>query len=223
MRWRRPTAIGAGLLALVLGLLLAGFSGAARADEASELLRTVEGAWVFAPATGAAGYSRLTVADLSGYPSGAAPKPLAVILYAHGCDGLSEISAASGRFLAQAGYLVVEPDSFARAAKPASCEPAQHLGGLHRAVLGWRQKELRYAARKLRAADRCATFRSSSWDIRKARSPPQLLRMCQPPAGSSRDGPATPAGPNIAVSPRLPGSRFWRSSAKTTRGSVSRS
>ncbi len=92
-----------------------------------------------------------TVADLGGHPSGAAPKPLAVILYAHGCDGLSEISAASGRFLAQAGYLVVEPDSFARASKPASCEPAQHLGGLHRAVLGWRQKEMRYAARKLRA------------------------------------------------------------------------
>lgn len=138
----------AGFLCL---LLAAGLAAAARADEAGELPRTWAGSWVFAPGKNAAGFTRLSVADLPDYRRRQALGPRAVVLYAHGCDGLSEISAASGRFLAQHGYLVVEPNGFARTDKPASCKPAKHLGGLHRAVLGWRQDEMRYAAAKLRA------------------------------------------------------------------------
>ncbi|MGE4328264.1 MAG: hypothetical protein AB7E21_19455 [Pseudodonghicola sp.] len=128
------------LCALCLGTM-------ARAE--SELSRTWDAAWVFAPSAGTAGYRRLSVADLPAALTDRAPR--ALVVYAHGCDGLSEISAATGRFLAQAGILMVAPDSFARTDKPQSCDPTIPRGGLHRAVLGWRQEEMRLAADHLRA------------------------------------------------------------------------
>ena len=139
------------LLLIIVLLLVA--PAAARADSGSdpaELLRTWQAAWVFAPAADALGYIRLTTAALPGFLA-RQTRRLVPVVYAHGCDGLSDISAETGRFLARAGYLVVEPDSFARRDKPVSCEPAAHLGGLHRAVLGWRQAELRAAAARLAA------------------------------------------------------------------------
>ena len=145
----RTSKTGIGRLT-ILAMMLAAICGAAwGSNEASELQRTWDAAWVFAPDASAAGYARLRGSDLrQRFEPGVAP-PAAIVLHAHGCDGLSEISAASGRFLAQSGYLVVEPDSFARRDKPVSCKPARHLGGLHRAVLGWRHDEMRFAAAKL--------------------------------------------------------------------------
>ncbi|MGD9862638.1 MAG: hypothetical protein AB7S99_05440 [Pseudodonghicola sp.] len=119
------------------------------APEAAEVRRTWDAALVFAPAATPAGYRRLTTAELAGALDTAAPR--ALVVYAHGCDGLSDISSSTGRFLAQAGFLVVAPDSYARAEKPVSCDPGIPRGGLHRAVLGWRQAEMRFAAERLRA------------------------------------------------------------------------
>ncbi|TDK41384.1 hypothetical protein [Antarcticimicrobium luteum] len=133
-------------LGVALALALGAGTGARAADE---LQRTWDAAWVFAPAEGAAGYARLSAAELAEHLAAASPR--AVVVYAHGCDGLSEISAATGRFLAQAGVLTVAPDSFARTNKPKSCDPGIPRGGLHRAVLGWRQAEMRFAAERLRA------------------------------------------------------------------------
>lgn len=133
--------------ALVLAVAMTlGTGAAARADEVQ---RTWDAAWVFVPAEGAAGYARRGVAELAAHL--AASPPRALVVYAHGCDGLSEISAATGRFLAQAGVLMVAPDSFARQDKPVSCDPSIPRGGLHRAVLGWRQEEMRFATDRLRA------------------------------------------------------------------------
>lgn len=75
--------------------------------------------------------------------------PGAIVLYAHGCDGLSRITDATGRFLAQAGHAVIAPDSFARAEKPVSCIPALQRGSLHRRVLAWRQAELAHAMERI--------------------------------------------------------------------------
>lgn len=133
-------------LAFAFALALGGGTGA---QAGTEVQRTWDGAWVFAPNKGAAGYQRLTVAELAEQLAGDPPR--ALVVYAHGCDGLSEISAATGRFLAQAGILMLAPDSFARESKPQSCDPTIPRGGLHRAVLGWRQDEMRFAAGKLRA------------------------------------------------------------------------
>jgi len=75
--------------------------------------------------------------------------PGAVVIYAHGCDGLSGITDATGRFLARAGHVVIAPDSFAREAKPVSCHPAQQRGSLHRRVLAWRHAELAHAMERI--------------------------------------------------------------------------
>jgi len=132
----------------VLGLLLACTVAAAASDKA-ELQRTWQSAWVFVPAANETGYSRVAATELDDYLAGRERRPRAVILYAHGCDGLSGITTASGRYLARAGYVVVAPDSYARRYKPVSCKPARHAGSLHRAVLGWRQNELHFAMDKL--------------------------------------------------------------------------
>ena len=136
--------------AFTLALTLGATGGATETRAAgTEVQRSWDAAWVFAPAEGAAGYARLGVAELAEYLATASPR--ALVVYAHGCDGLSEISAATGRFLAQAGVLMLAPDSFARADKPKSCDPTIPRGGLHRAVLGWRQDEMRFAVEHLRA------------------------------------------------------------------------
>ena len=110
-------------LLLAALLFLGSASLPARADsgrDPAELQRTWEAAWVFLPSDAAAGYRRTTVAAL-----GAVPAEAAIVLYAHGCDGLGEMAAETGRFLARAGYIAVMPDSFARLDKPVSCRPAQ--------------------------------------------------------------------------------------------------
>lgn len=73
----------------------------------------------------------------------------ALIVYLHGCDGIGSHGARTADWLADAGYLVLAPDSFARVHKPLSCDPSRLAGGLHREVLGWRQAE---ADRALRGA-----------------------------------------------------------------------
>ncbi len=131
-------------LAAALILLLA--VPAARADP-RELERTWAAAVVWLPGRNAP--VRASVEDLRGWLAWN-PSPTAVV-FAHGCDGIGRIGERIGRFLAEAGHLVVAPDSFARLDKPKSCEPARHRGGLHREVLGWRQDELRYALLRLRS------------------------------------------------------------------------
>lgn len=73
-----------------------------------------------------------------------------VVLYAHSRDGLGRITMVTARFLARTGYLVAALDSFAREQKPRNCNAAPQRGGLHRAVLGWRQAEMQLAMEKLR-------------------------------------------------------------------------
>ncbi|MBZ8117695.1 hypothetical protein KUD11_03430 [Roseovarius sp. LXJ103] len=124
--------------------LLAGPASAETGSDPVELDRTYEAALVYLP--GAEGPEQGTVADLSAHLVDAP----ALVLYMHGCSGIIEIAHAAGRMYAQAGYVFVAPDSFARAEKPASCRPEVPEGGLHRAVLGWRQAEAGHAIAQLR-------------------------------------------------------------------------
>lgn len=136
----------AALVALVAMCVLAPVY-AGSGDDPAELARTWRHAWVFVPLAASAGYERVTTGRLRELLR-RRTRPLPVVVYAHGCAGLNEIAARTGRFLARAGYLVIQPDGFARRIKPISCVPADHRGGLHRAVLGWRHAEVRYAMRK---------------------------------------------------------------------------
>ncbi|WP_281966904.1 dienelactone hydrolase family protein [Roseovarius nanhaiticus] len=110
----------------------------------TEVARTWEAAQVWLPGT-------VNATSIEALDEGETPR--AVVLYAHGCDGLSRITTVTARFLADAGHLVVAPDSFARQDKPVSCNAAQQRGGLHRGVLRWRQQEMQYALAQLREKD----------------------------------------------------------------------
>ena len=145
-----------GLRTLILTFAVsafAGLSGSAWAGtgtgaDAAELERTWASAPVYLPTAGS--YRRLTTAELTAVLAGQSQLP-SVVIYVHGCSGLGRAAVDAGEFLASAGYLVIEPDSFARLAKPKSCDPAVHRGGLHREVLGWRHEEVKFSVRKLRA------------------------------------------------------------------------
>lgn len=128
------------LVALLTGLIKAP-ALADTARDPAELVRTWAGARVWLPQepNNTTGVQALEMA------SGAR----AVVIYAHGCDGLSRITDETGRFLARAGFAVIAPDSFARLDKPVSCVPAQRRGSLHRAVLSWRHAELSHALEAL--------------------------------------------------------------------------
>ncbi len=141
---RRLAAVAA--LALLLGACAALAQGGAR--DPDEIARTWRAARVFLPV--ADGVERSTVGRLDRKRL-AGLGPLPVVIYAHGCAGIGPATDDTGRYLARAGFLVIAPDSFARKDKPRSCDPARHRGGLHRAVLGWRQAEVDNAIRKARA------------------------------------------------------------------------
>lgn len=143
-----------GLRALVLTFAVfapAFLPGSVRAGtgaDAAELERTWASAPVYLPTAGS--YRRLTTTGLVAALASQSRLP-SVVIYVHGCSGLGRAAVDAGEFLARAGYLVIEPDSFARLAKPKSCDPAIHRGGLHREVLRWRHEEVKFSIRKLRA------------------------------------------------------------------------
>lgn len=144
------------LAAAIAILLSAGAAAADSGEDPAELERTFQAARVYLPAASSPGVRQVDVATLTGDGLAESDPPKAVIVYAHGCDGLSRITDASGWFLARAGYAVIAPDSFARLDKPVSCEPARHRGSLHRAVLGWRQAEVRHAVERVRGLNSLA-------------------------------------------------------------------
>ncbi len=123
-------------------------SAVVQAEDPKELERTWLAAWVFLPEVSTEGYRQVTTAELPSLLE-ARETALPAIVFAHSCSGHFYASNVTGAFLAKAGFLVVMPDSFARENKPTSCIPAKHLGGLHRAVLGWRQAEMAYAIARL--------------------------------------------------------------------------
>ncbi|MEO1194108.1 MAG: dienelactone hydrolase family protein [Pseudomonadota bacterium] len=130
-----------------------------------ELERTWEGAWIFLPAPQHSdGFRRISMETLERSLASreAAGEPaLPIVIYAHGCSGHWRATRVTGAALARAGYLVIAPDGFARKTKPQSCDAATVRGGLHRAVLGWRQAEMGYAikeARSLPGGDEAPVF-----------------------------------------------------------------
>ncbi|MBT8350981.1 MAG: dienelactone hydrolase family protein, partial [Deltaproteobacteria bacterium] len=81
--------------------------------------------------------------ELDNIPSGSA---IPLIIYMHGCGGSGGIDDfRTFHFLANKGYAVLAPNSFAREYKPRSCDPETYTGGFHRGVLGFRLAEAQYA------------------------------------------------------------------------------
>jgi len=132
----------------VIAVIAAPAQADGRADDPRELQRTYAAALVYVPDE-VHGARRIGIGSLEEYLANH-PHPR-LVLYMHGCTGIVEIAHVAGRMYAQAGYIFVAPDSFAREDKPVSCRAEIPEGGLHRAVLGWRQAEVDHAMAQLGA------------------------------------------------------------------------
>lgn len=79
----------------------------------------------------------------------AAVRPWPTVVYIHGCKGHGRSSRVALKVLAGAGFVVIAPDSFARAGRPQTCDPSRHRnikGAPHRDVTQMRLVEIDYAA-----------------------------------------------------------------------------
>ena len=116
----------------------------------SDIERTWEYAMVALPALGAEAplLSRMNERDvaerLALLPEG---ETLPVAVYMHGCTGLSNTGFLLR--LAEKGFAVVAPDSFARRYRPLQCDPGTKTGGYNVFVYDFRQAEISFALAQL--------------------------------------------------------------------------
>jgi dienelactone hydrolase len=133
---------------IMIGLsLVNSLASNAAADE--ELDRTWAGGLIFYPKDGRFAFGK--IASHVGLAQAAiGNRKLPVIVYMHGCSGLDLLSKQTARDHVLDGFVVVMPDSYARANKPPSCILEKHQSGLHRSVIFWRQNEANNAIRNAR-------------------------------------------------------------------------
>ena len=127
-------------------------------DTRPDLVRTWEEAWVYLPA---AEDGDQPVTAKIGSLDGKAAARIAqlqerrrgppVVLYLHGCTGLG--NTVFFEALAQAGYVVIAPDSMARAFRPLQCDPERRTGGYNLFVYEFRLAEISYALERMRELD----------------------------------------------------------------------
>ncbi|MCY3825525.1 MAG: dienelactone hydrolase family protein [Nitrospinae bacterium] len=80
-------------------------------------------------------------------------KKRSTVVFAHGCRGLGRGNLRYMRLLAEEGYAVIAPDSFARRYRPETCDPSRRRGikgAPHRRVNQMRQEEIHHADYRLR-------------------------------------------------------------------------
>lgn len=115
----------------------------------AETLRTWQAALIRVPLEGG-GSAPATLSELADRFS-ADGKRHATVIYLHGCSGIWAGTHQRMKFLADNGYLVIAPASFARQKYPKSCDPVTHEGGLYRHTLKMRQADAGYAIQQARA------------------------------------------------------------------------
>ncbi len=71
-----------------------------------------------------------------------------VVIYLHGCSGFWSGSSFRINWLAQNGFVVIAPNSFAREFYPQSCNPSTNESGLFRPTLAIRQFDAGYSIKK---------------------------------------------------------------------------
>ncbi len=75
-------------------------------------------------------------------------KRFPTVIYLHGCSGVWQGTYRRIDFLANHGFAVIAPVSFARKKYPKSCDTKTHKGGLYRPTLKMRQYDAEYAIKK---------------------------------------------------------------------------
>ena len=121
-------------------------------DLADEARRTFDAAYVMIEVEGVLIEGRMSERFVQDKLAGLRKKRPTVI-FSHGCAGLGRGNLRYMRLLAQAGYAVIAPDSFARRYRPETCIPSSHQGikgAPHRRVNRMRQEEIHHAAYRVR-------------------------------------------------------------------------
>lgn len=121
-------------------------------DLADEARRTFDAAYVMIEVEGALieggmsdGFVRGKLAKLK--------KKRPTVIFSHGCAGIGRGNLRYMRLLAQAGYAVIAPDSFARRYRPETCIPSEHgliPGAPFGRVSRMRQEEIHHAVYRVR-------------------------------------------------------------------------
>lgn len=140
---------------ILLILLLGGCLLVVGADDPAELARTWDGAHVVVPVPGEGRSVRYIEGEMADVAGDLAALPdgmrLPLVIYLHGCAGFHGGNRRDARLLAEQGYAVIAPDSFARADKPQSCDWRRRRAGLHWGVVFFRLAEARHAHERARA------------------------------------------------------------------------
>lgn len=116
-------------------------------SDPEELRRTWQAALVRVPV--ASGVLRGSIADLdtAQIPDGT---KFPTVIYLHGCAGVWAGTYRRIDWLAENGFAVIAPVSFAREKYPQSCDPREHRSSLYRPILKMRQQDAGHAIRQAR-------------------------------------------------------------------------
>ena len=142
-------------LLMPICILLSGCAGGIdpkTLDLADEARRTFDAAYVMIGSSGAFIEGRVDEEFVRAKLAGIRKKRPTVV-FVHGCTGLGRGNLRYMRLLAEAGYAVIAPDSFARRYRPETCDPSRRRGiegAPHRRVSQMRQEEIHHAAYRLR-------------------------------------------------------------------------
>jgi dienelactone hydrolase len=77
-------------------------------------------------------------------------KPLPVVIYMHGCTGISMHDSQWGNFIKGLGFIAVLPDSMARPGRKPNCNPVMKRGGFFPQAHAMRQEEISYALEQIK-------------------------------------------------------------------------
>ena len=143
VRWRSLVV----LLIALLALVTTGCASLARNPD--ELARTWQSAWVLIP--GDHRWSGSMSNPLTQSAAFHTDRKFPVVLYMHGCAGLSGSDPLNwGSFLQGAGYVVIAPYSFARQYRPETCAPSSATASYAPDVYEMRVHEIDYAVSQMR-------------------------------------------------------------------------
>ncbi len=77
-------------------------------------------------------------------------KPLPVVIYMHGCTGISAHDSQWGNFIKGLGFVAILPDSMARPGRKLNCNPVMKRGGFFPQAHAMRQEEISYALEQIK-------------------------------------------------------------------------
>jgi hypothetical protein len=77
-------------------------------------------------------------------------KPLPVVIYMHGCTGISRNDSEWGSFIKGLGFITVMPDSMARPGRKQNCNPVMKRGGLFPQAHAMRQEEISHTLEQIK-------------------------------------------------------------------------